>query len=50
MAIKLKRNVENVLRKKLTSFDLKIIAILAMTINHIGFIFKDIYIIHYGGK
>ena len=43
MAIKLKRNVENVLRKKLTSFDLKIIAILAMTINHIGFIFKDIY-------
>lgn len=43
MAIKLKRNVENILRKKLTSFDLKIIAILAMTINHIGFIFKDIY-------
>ena len=43
MAIKLKRNVENVLRKKLTSFDLKIIAILAMTINHIGFVFKDIY-------
>ena len=43
MAIKLKRNVENILRKKLTSFNLKIIAILAMTINHIGFIFKDIY-------
>ena len=43
MAIKLKRNVENILRKKLTSFDLKIIAILAMTINHIEFIFKDIY-------
>ena len=43
MVTKLKRNVENILRKKLTSFDLKIIAILAMTINHIGFIFKDIY-------
>ena len=43
MAIKLKRNVENVLRKELTSFDLKIIAILAMTFNHIGFVFKDIY-------
>lgn len=43
MVTKLKRNVENVLKRKLTSFDLKIIAILAMTINHIGFIFKDIY-------
>lgn len=43
MVTKLKRNVENVLRKKLTSFDLKIIAILAMTINHIGFVFKNVY-------
>lgn len=43
MVTKLKRNVENVLKRKLTSFDLKIIAILAMTINHIGFVFKDIY-------